>query len=355
MNNGMTMRSKWLVVAMLSGCATEGSIGTVVQGVGEQCPINLCGNSNELMHDGVSEASLVDEYDANGIKIYAENGRAQLFKNGIRYELHAKQSQIFGVHPTEPVLEHKDLIGAEILLMRNGAPLNYLHISDVRKIAYPIGPPGSLESYTLTRRGINEPVARDPACNGVRIIDPSTKRYYVEFLGMLPGETLIFEGDHFDIQNKLVRENPARPDGAWPDWITFGCAGHTFAKMNLLREVRASQPVRNWETSQATLKMLVADYCGNSVSLTVPGQPLVWIGGQLDHYLTTPTQLEARWNENGATCYGTPRLIYHPPPPSPWVPNVLAGLALCPLLQPCMNPNMDELDGALLVSANWDP
>lgn len=72
-------------------------------------------------------------------------------------------------------------------------------------------------------------------------------------------EAIVFETDRFDAASKTMD-----PVGD-PRWFNIGCAGHTLAKMHLTRNTIASGAAAHGVSAndrQATLKMLVADYCG---------------------------------------------------------------------------------------------
>ena len=343
------------IVGMLALAACNPELSTSVV-VGEDtvtCPGNLCGNSNETAHNGLYKASLYGapdpDVDGGDLRIQTLNGRAQVYKGGVAYDLHVEKARLSGQNAYQHI-EGIQLIGAEIVLERDGRYAYTIDIADVQEREFPLHK-GEFYAYTLTWRGAKqEPTPDQPLCQA-RVLDIHSKEHYVELLGLEAGETVIYEGEHFNAPELQLR------DGYHPDWITFGCAGHSLAKMFLLRETTASNPERSWAGSQATLKMLTGNYCGDRNTFTLPGQPLVWKGGALEEYLVGPTTLEARWNKGGATCLGTPRVTYHPSPEAEaeWGADITAVITqTCPL-QPCSNTDVQDFDGELRVSANWDP
>ena len=351
------MHSIWIVatVAALGACNSELDTSVVVGAGSSYCPGNLCGNSNETAHNGLYKASLFGEpdpfVDGGDLRIQTNSGgRAQIYKQGIAYDLKVDKARVSGVSATD-LIEGTQLIGAEIVLERDGEYAYTIDIADVQVRQFPLKP-GWFYAYTLTWRGAKqEPTPDQPLC-GARQLDVHTKEYYVELLGLDLGETVIYEGEHFNAPELGLL------GGYHPDWITFGCAGHALAKMFLLDETSASNPERSWAGSQATLKLLTGNYCGDRNTFTLPGQPLLWLGGALEDYLAGPTTIEARWNEKGATCLGTPRIKYHPSPEAEaqWGPDITTVIAgTCPDLRQCSNVDVADFDGALRISANWDP
>jgi hypothetical protein len=109
---------------------------------------------------------------------------------------------------------------------------------------------------------------------------------------------------------------------------------------------------------QAMLKMFAADYCGNGHAFTVDGQPLVY-GDASAWYPLTPTTdridpptgyigtIESLWDEHGALCIDTPRLV-----------DSATIQAACPdkPLPPCGGPHAVARweDRVHVISANSD-
>ncbi len=136
---------------------------------------------------------------------------------------------------------------------------------------------------------------------------------YSELLRMNPEEALVFAGDRIDATRKTMSER------ADPLWFNFGCASHALAKLFMTRNTIAStEPsfmAPDHAMRQATLKLLVADYCGTGTPFTVAGQLLNWKGYEAEakrDFYTMPNikNVEARWNENGAICLEEPRVEF---------------------------------------------
>ena len=142
------------------------------------------------------------------------------------------------------------------------------------------------------------------------------------------GFAIVFAGDHYDPVHKLVSDTPAGTT-----LFNLACAGAAPAKMHLMRHTNAGSWTADhhldaghapFATSvaqrQAMLKMFAADYCGTGHAFTIDGQPLVY-GDAAAWYPPTPTTpridpptgyigtIESLWDDHGALCLDTPRLV----------------------------------------------
>ena len=350
------MHFKLVAILTLSACSSAPETSTSEAQIGDgSCPFNICGNSNELSHGGLHEASLDGTPDHHGFSIQTREKRAQLVKNGVSYDLNVVNAQLSGESELHGKLQGSDLVGAELVIEREGKSVFAIHIANVRSFDHLFGL-GTVEAYRLLWRPIDAPLSTEQTlCNDTDPGDPVLGEVVPLWFGMRPGEVVIFEGERFDVERLRVG------DQLEPEWINFGCAKHTLAKMFLLRETIAQNPARDWAGAQATFNMLVGRYCGGTTSLTVPGVPLVWKGGVLDDYLEQPIGVEARWNEDGATCLGTPRLAVHHDQAiqdahfgGADIATAIADACGGVLPPPC-DPDLASFDGALRVSANWEP
>lgn len=161
--------------------------------------------------------------------------------------------------------------------------------------------------------------------------------------------TVLFEGDRFDPDLRTVK--PAADD----DWFNIGCGTHALAKLRLTRNTIHTAP--GWRNVQAAFKMLAADYCGTGSVYTVDGEPLVWKDRGAMQLYRQPRELEARWDENGATCLNSPRLANTTSPYAfpvfPWKELKLD--CLSHPLPPCAQPDANQWEGnELVVSGNYD-
>ena len=134
--------------------------------------------------------------------------------------------------------------------------------------------------------------------------------------GFSGDETFVtaYAGAVFDQSNLTVTHEP--------DLATFGCAGHIVAKLRMMGYTPDDPYGSDLPQQQAAVKMLSADYCGTGHSFTAIGTPLAWTdalgnfgpwssqaewvsGGVYD---PDATDMEARWDQDGAICLDTPRL-----------------------------------------------
>jgi hypothetical protein len=149
----------------------------------------------------------------------------------------------------------------------------------------------------------------------------------------LAGDAIMFEGDLYDENTFDVTVLPRRnnPRGTF----NLACLGSTISKLHFLRHTSASQspgvrPIYANER-KALLRMFTADYCGMAERPMNPGDPIS--GSALFTRNGTPIRIEfpggpykpteasgflrsdsesvtvdGRWNDDGATCIGVPRL-----------------------------------------------
>lgn len=247
---------------------------------------------HELNLDGLS--------NAQGIALETGGAAAKITKGLVEYELTVSGSRIVGTRPGSPPLTGGALVGAELRLNKNGQT-HLITIDTVRTISYSyaIGSPGTLEAYRFSWiDSAQQPSVRHSLC-------ANSPEAPIELFSMELDEAIVFETDRFDAASKTMD-----PVGD-PRWFNIGCAGHTLAKMHLTRNTIASGAAAHGVSAndrQATLKMLVADYCGTGKAFTVAGEPLRWKGGAMTSFYTPPVSLEARWTHQGAACLNVPRL-----------------------------------------------
>jgi hypothetical protein len=367
----MTSRASNLAMVILSagsllgGCEVQET--TMMSAIGgDQCyPSWTCGsNSPEIDHYGFHELNLEGAPNGEKVQIISSNRQAQIWKSGRAYALKVIGSKIYGYAKDRPALYGANLVGAEIRMLAAGEDGYTIRIDAVRDMHYAVGSQtDTLGAYALSWYGVNQtPDSKRSLCAAPTILTAAAKApkestaviIYPpgngELLGMQPNETLVFEGDRFDVRTKTMSET------ADAQWFNLGCAGHTLAKMHLTRNTIASSSASYGITGkerQATLKMLVADYCGDGSTFTVAGEPLRWRGGLVGFY-TFPSSLEARWTNEGAACLYEPRLRH--------TTSTLAAQIFGPdidkaILDHCSIPMCSDLDvtnfdGAMRVSGN---
>jgi hypothetical protein len=341
---------------------------------GGPCPQFACGaNSPTIDTLGFHELNLFDEKAAlqatlpndAGLSIRAVNRRAQIFdRTGVPYDLRVVDGRFIGsnCHFAPCVtLQGPALVGATIQIVGGKFPAQ-IAITSVREIGYFLDPgvrSTAIETYTLMWNTPGGPATN--LCNNIKLLEQqiaaqpggSDGEYgRQELMGMRTFESVVFEGDRIDAVHRTTAMT------ANDNWFNIGCAGATLSKLRLTHNTIHTGPTGAtpvpWQHQQATLKMLSADYCGTGTAFTVPGQRMVWKGDAMTNFYTPAQELEARWNETGASCLGVPRME-HPTFPTvpPKFPDVMAMiLQECPTIKPCTNINFADFDGQPRVSAN---
>jgi hypothetical protein len=272
---------------------------------------NWCGNSPQLARGGMYYASLFGIQDDMKFSLETIGGRAQIWRaDGRPFDLHVEKSRLFGVDQRGTVMEHAGLFDAQIHVLQGGMPVYNIRIGKAREVAT-VDPKVKVEVYEMFWHPLNgAPEAElcnlpgeQDANGGLRPVDDEIG----DLQGMTEFETVLFEGDYIDRVTKRMST-----DAEWdPSWFNFGCAGRTLAKMRLLLKTTGSRPQSEpWELRQATLRMLVGDYCGTGVPYTHHGVSLVWDDNRLMRYGRPPISLEAQWTEERALCIDHTRLPY---------------------------------------------
>jgi ADYC domain-containing protein len=362
-------RSRVARVAM--AVSTLGALGACAAGPGPQvaeieapitgpCPSVVCGmNSPEVDNAGFHDLSLLGAANDAGFRIETSAGVAQIVVDQKWYDLQAHGNHVTAVNGGT-VLSGSQLNGARIPLVRNGAHY-VIRIDGVRELPFFVGDPELVGAYQLSwsTGAVTTTEQFHDLCNNIKDLDGliadqggvDTDYARNELMGMTTLEAVMFEGDRIFTSSLTV------DDKAQDEWVSFGCAGHTLSKLLLTRNTVHSQPAQlaGYERRQATLKMLSADYCGDGTAFTVSGQILAWKGdrGEMTFHPAEPRELEARWDHNGATCIGAPRMLH---PTSQRGANQFPDIVDL-IARQCRKPACRDLDPANLgkayrVSAN---
>lgn len=371
------------LIACLVACASDPAISEVESSV--TCPPEWCaGNSPEIAHLGFWELNLDHQVNDQGFallgmsKVDPSSGRAQFF------DLAVQNSALAAIDPQRHTSITGDSLDGFTLWLSQGSSQYGLIISQVHSVPEAVPHGGRVDllaTYlllwnTVTGRPLPGPIAAGTVLEAP-ILDPknpamptcpdevpwTTDGSWDESAPMARFNAVVFEGDRFDANARTVKI-PVADDR----WFNIGCARHTLAKMRLTRNTLHTVVSGDWKDVQATLKMLSADYCGTGQAFTVTGTPLLWQGtspGMMAYWQPPqPGTLEARWDELGATCLGTPRLTVHPSPLFPvskYVPTLAAYLmAACTKRSPSGLPLCASQDplvsaGERITSANWNP
>lgn len=354
MNKPLASALLGLAGLALAGCLAPDDVSELeaVEQDSRDCSIYVCGNSPEVAHYGLWEASLYGVRDQNQISLATYNGAAAIWKNGVPYRLSVYRGRLSGSTKFSGI-SGQGLVGSTIEVLKGGLPYYTIHIAGVRTtgVSFVVGVPEPVEVYTMQWTTPTATVAsRQPLCNSV--LAGTYDEKLNELLGMYPTETLVFEGDRFDAVRKTVSAT------ADDTWFNFGCAGHTLAKLYLTRNTIHTQTQPEWRIRQAMLKMYTGDYCGTGDEFTLAGEPIAWKGGVLADYpsYVHPTTLDARWDETGAVCLGDElRMESSTNPQAPTeFPDVRAQVKeTCPdRANLCANLDPFVFDAGRVISAN---
>jgi len=362
-------RSSFVVVGVIAGCTpVDLDVNTVDEPLTGCSPLACGTNSPQIDHYGVFDFSIdPNTYNAQGFAVWG------LIQNNIAYDLVVERGQFVGKQYGIPVLTGAALTGAQIVL-QNKSGAQYLisvqRVGSVNEVVRPFNPvttymlqwdivitrqlhaPVQGGNYYETPLGSGKPDAVCP--NG-----PENAGTWEETGGMQRWDSVVFEGDRFNPNDLTVGHK-------WDNrWWNIGCNLHLLAKLRLTRNT--IHTALTWQNEQAALKALAADYCGTGRSFTYSGEPLVWRdenGASSMKFFGTPLDLEARWDETGARCVGSPRLLRTSNPQAAIdFPDLLQAIkdecALAPVPRPlvfCCNPdwNVDELSPELVTTGNYD-
>jgi hypothetical protein len=313
-----------------------------------------------INNHGFHDASLLGLVNDAGLTIHRVGGHAVINVRGRAYELAVGGDGRIVARQGAFTLTGSALLGAIIPFDGEAGASYELRIEGTRTMLFPfpLGSSEPLEAYVLTWRAVGSGGFTNLCANPpVDLARWSSEQSFPELLGMAPTEAIVYTGDRIDAAAKTMS---AIPD---PGWFNIGCAGHTVAKLHLTRNTIASQhaadPTLLHGPRQATLKLLVADYCGTGRAFTVPGQPLQWKGDAGDprdaFFSGVPViGIEARWTADGASCLSAPRMATSTLPLAQKLyPDVWTDIAReCPPLPPCAPDDPGLLVGMARVSAN---
>jgi hypothetical protein len=344
----------------LASCTVSPEFSEVVQAGAAKCPEWLCGyNSPEIDGNGFHDLN-VNSQGINRGTVGPQNEAgfsvSRFEKHGIPYTLRVTAGRIYGddVQGGGPSIGGRDLIDTTIFLERQGQESYAIKVSDIGTMDFAFRHPDTIETYVLeyawVSNGVPNPEWKN-LCTGGVTPSPPEGEWWSTF-GQHTRFSIVFEGDRIYAATKTMDPQPD------PSWFNVGCAGHTISKLHLTGNTIASQGAAHhghWAERQATYKMLTADYCGTGQPFTVAGQPLVWLGGNIN-YNSKPSSLEARWTEKGAACLDHPRML------SPYTaagakafPNVWDAIRKgCGgrLPEPCLTSDVYDFGGALRISSN---
>ena len=346
-----------LSVVMLAACAGEPEAPEIV----ERCSYTVCGaNSPVIDHYSFHDLNLDYLVNAQGFSLLGVSKGSEV------YDLDVVDDRILAHSPTQPTLTGRDLEGAIIWVQHVSQAQFGIRINTVSYTNEVVTPFDKIEIYEFAwGEAYGSPFA-GPVRGGTSMIIPTFDKgaalcpdtftqpdgwqEWDEAAKMPPFHSLVFEGDRIDANQRTVSDTTDKR------WFNIACGRDTLAKLRLTRHsMRGTN--NDWKVSQTVLKMLSADYCGDGTSFTVAGEPLVWQSPTGMSYRLSPTSLEARWTERGATCLDVPRAASTSNERlQRMFPDIEAAIAAtCRRPPPCSNPDpwtYDRFDK--VVSGNYD-
>lgn len=353
------MRLTVLLLIHLAACnVAEGPQSTIDLETGVDPCLNtpyLCDNSPGYLVGGMHELSLLGALNNRGYALEVDAlGQARIYRGGQPYRLAVVDTEIQGLAADGAIAFRGDAaVDAVIRVVKPTAEGAFQRAFDIgvarhREAKYKVPlddpDPDPVHFYVL-KWNLPDQTPKDNACNPYQWRLGTT---YDHFEGMVDGEVLLYTGDRIYPQTYTIAKTASKAHG----WVTFGCAGHALAKLDLSANTRHRQTDYDWGGSQATLKLYAADYCGDGRAWTVPNTPLVW-RGPTTAYAGSVIDLEARWNASGVTCLARPRLAEHP---DEAIPDVTFEKiqAHCPsrAIAECGNTDPNDLDNRRRISAN---
>lgn len=336
-------------VASCVESADESLVGVVEQGI---CTIAECGTNSPVIdtigfHE-LSEDTNVE--NAQGFKV------VDLWKNNQSYALDVVNGKITGKIGNVVALQGAQLQFAQIRVQRGsvtyGIRIAAVNTS-VQLFAKLNGMPKFIEAYNLDYRNLSFP----PGTAGppfVALCDDINARR--DALGLSKELSVVFEGEGINEGTKTI--SPILDNKR----INIACSGHALAKMVMSAQTHSAAALgftTSTPKSQAFLKMVTGDYCGNGTPFTVSGQLLQWkdTNGYMP-YLTPPATIEARWTAGGATCINKSlnglRINAHHTPlgDATFQGDVRDDVADECFINACSDASPHNLNGAFFVSAN---
>ncbi|MFN0249027.1 MAG: ADYC domain-containing protein [Kofleriaceae bacterium] len=335
----------------LTACA-EPTLSSVEQAA--RCKVSYCGSNSPVLKFAESTTFNMDGLvNDEGFSVVGIVRGEELLS------LLVENSTLWGVTATGHRIEARDLIDSLIVIDHTSGEQLLIRIQAVGEQTEvvvadpsPDALPNVLPTYTLRvskngndRIAIGQanfptprPIDEEVLCKG----DQRTGEWD-ELVDTNRFESFFFEGDRFHADTITV------DPGIQDRWFNIGCPFNTLTKLRLTRSTQKQGA--SWQQTQATLKMLTANYCGTE-TLTVPGHPILWKSASMDTFYVQPDSraLEARWNENGPICLVNARYADYRTIRSAcgWMEG---GIPTCA----DTDPNTDlNLERELVVSANWD-
>lgn len=331
-----------LALGLTTACVEfEDDIGAAQQaGIGDTgCQPWRCGVNTEI-----ADGFFTGEVNLRGAPNDAGWSIVSVEKSGVEYDLDMVGDVLVAKDSSDTVVfSGSSMVGAIIWLESPAGDAYELHILDFTDtLAYWDHPNDNVAAYHLAYADPEQDDVFHDLCSDPPT--PASSTGYETYATLLNGERY----------NSLAAEvKDARPDDI--DWLTFACAGTALSKMKLLRYT-PYEPAGSYFTTkaqrQATIKMLIADYCGTGKSFTKSGTDLLWADRKswASYSPADVDTFEAMWSDRGAVCIDIPRLSYASPGNPTYAEDMLAEIETECALPPMCDP--DDLPAGDWATAN---
>lgn len=299
------LSARLIVIAFVASCMPESEIEIdVAQKKFGNCPDWGCGTNSPVIDGlGFHDLDLFGQPNATGFRIL----RMEKLIGGATRTIVPTVTD--GLLSATYLGSTVDVVGARFVLQHDNGKSYSLLVSAVHELQMWVttssGGTVSTPSYDLKWAEYGLPDRKHVFLCGP---NPDAGNPTVPFVADF--KAVLFERDWIDSESLRVR-------GERSGWFNVTCPGHALAKLHLTGFTRAGSNLTGRPTTfaqrTANLKLVTADYCGVGVPLTVGGQPLHWRSGAYNT-TTATNEVEARFDDRGATCLTTPRVDFNPTP-----------------------------------------
>jgi ADYC domain len=232
----------------------------------------------------------------NDQKIQVVGFRSQA---GVPLQIDVRGANVVGLDALGRVALDTPSIPGSVLTVVDGTGTTFeIELHDAASMSFWAGPPGLVTTYELR--------VRVPGGEWVNLC--KRPPHPVDWPGIVT-HAVLFAGDRYRHTDKTVMAIGPETAG----WFNVACAGSATLKMHLTRHNDAgADPLHPTDKPQrqAMLRAYTATVCPGSQSFTGVGEKLhVADSVGLMQESDEVTVLEGLWDENGAICLGTQRLV----------------------------------------------
>jgi hypothetical protein len=271
----------------VGACAVDPATTSVEQSmyVGDPCPPGYCpGNSGD-----VQRGRMFWELEATGREASSSGLHfQQMERGGVSYGVQVDGDHMFLVRSGRRYPVETDTL----LVIGDRLEEFRYRVAEVTTVPSLVDRSRTIPAY----RFVTEEGASDLCPNHGELADP----------GAPAALAIVFAGDRYDPKYNTVTD----VGDAVGTWFNIVCIQTPMAKLHRLGFTEASTGKATTQDERTAMyKMLTADYCGDGISYTETGQPLLFqdTRGRLPRIRYSPSSFEAVWTSQGALCLDHPR------------------------------------------------